>query len=306
MKPGTAAPSRTQTGSLLQGLVRSMRPKQWTKNAVVLAALVFDLKLFDANAVLRALLGVLVLCLLSSSVYLINDCADVEADRLHPKKSKRPIASGIVPVPLAIVLAVLLIVVSLGLAFATDIGFGLIALAYLTLTTLYSFRLKHIVILDVLVLATGFVLRVASGAELVQADNFSPWLYICMSLLALLLGFGKRRQEIVELGDKPGTRRILREYNLPLLDQIVSIVTGALLVSYSVYSFSGEKLPANKSFMLTIPFVLYGVFRYLYLMHVRGEGGAPDEIILRDKPMQFAVLLWMLTAVSVMYFSARV
>jgi 4-hydroxybenzoate polyprenyltransferase len=306
MDSGTATASTAPSAAtLLRGIARSLRPRQWIKNSVVLAALVFDLKLFQAEFVVRALIGVACLCLLSSAVYLINDCLDVKADRQHPKKSKRPIARGDVPIPVALAVAAGLIVTSLAIGFSTDLLFGVIALSYLALTTAYSIRLKHVVILDVLVIAAGFVLRVAAGAELVNADNFSPWLYVCMSLLALLLGFGKRRQEIVELGDKGSTRRILKEYNLALLDQIVSIVTGALLIAYSVYSFSGEKLPADKSFMLTIPFVLYGVFRYLYLMHVRGEGGAPDELILKDRPMQLAVGLYTLTAVAVLYLAGR-
>jgi 4-hydroxybenzoate polyprenyltransferase len=288
---------------LLRGVLKSMRPRQWTKNVFVFAALVFDLKLTQTEFVLRSLAGFAILCLLSSAVYLLNDCADVASDRQHPKKKHRPIAAGVVPVPLALGFAGLLILGGLGAAFGLDVWFGVIALSYVALTSLYTFWLKHEVIIDVLVLAAGFVLRVAAGAELVRADNFSPWLYLCMTLLALLLGFGKRRQELVELGSAAGTRRILREYNLPLLDQIISIVTGALLVSYMFYSFSGEKLPDNNSFMLTIPFVIYGIFRYLYLVHVRGEGGAPDELILRDRPMQLGFGLWAVVAVGVLYLS---
>jgi 4-hydroxybenzoate polyprenyltransferase len=288
-------------GAVAFGIFRSMRPHQWTKNLVVFAALVFDIKLLQMQAVVPALLGFAVLCMLSSAVYLINDCADVHADRAHPRKSRRPIASGVVPVPLAVAVAALLIVVGLAAAASIDPTFAVIAALYLALTSAYSFRLKHIVVLDVIVLSLGFVLRVAAGAALVRAENFSPWLYLCMSLLALLLGFGKRRQELVELGDRSTTRRILREYNLPLLDQIVSIVTGALLVSYMMYSFSGAKLPANHSFMLTIPVVLYGVFRYLYLVHVKGEGGAPDELVLRDRPLQLTLAAWGAIAVAVLY-----
>jgi 4-hydroxybenzoate polyprenyltransferase len=288
-------------GAVASGIFRSMRPHQWTKNLVVFAALVFDIKLLQMQAVVPALLGFAVLCMLSSAVYLINDCADVHADRAHPRKSRRPIASGVVPVPLAVAVAALLIVVGLAAAASIDPTFAVIAALYLALTSAYSFRLKHIVVLDVIVLSLGFVLRVAAGAALVRAENFSPWLYLCMSLLALLLGFGKRRQELVELGDRSTTRRILREYNLPLLDQIVSIVTGALLVSYMMYSFSGAKLPANHSFMLTIPVVLYGVFRYLYLVHVKGEGGAPDELVLRDRPLQLTLAAWGAIAVAVLY-----
>ncbi len=282
-----------------------MRPRQWTKNLFVVAALIFDIKLFDPFFVARTVIGFVVLCMLSSAVYLINDCADVSADRAHPRKRKRPIATGAVPVPVAITIAALLLIGGLAIGYATDFWFGVIATAYVALTTAYTFRLKHLVIVDVLVLASGFVLRVAGGAELVKAENFSPWLYLCMSLLALLLGFGKRRQELVELGDKAGTRRILRDYNVPMLDQIISIVTGALLVCYMLYSFSGAKLPAGNSFMLTIPFVMYGVFRYLYLVHVKGEGGAPDEIALRDRPMQAALALWTLVVVAVLYVARR-
>ena len=306
MSSGSAPSSRTTPGRLIGGLFKSMRPKQWTKNAFVFAALVFDLKLTQSEYVLRSLIGFVVLCALSSAVYLINDCADIAADRAHPRKSKRPIARGDVPVPVAIVFALVLALGALAVAFITDPVFGAIAVAYFALTSLYSFSLKHVVILDVLILAIGFVLRVASGTALVRADNFSPWLYLCMSLLALLLGFGKRRHELIELGDRAGTRRILREYNLPLLDQVISIVTGALLVSYMFYSFSGAKLPANHAFMLTVPFVLYGVFRYLYLVHVNGEGGAPDELVLRDRPLQIAVALWVATAIAVMYFAPRI
>ena len=297
MQPPSSSP-----GKLISGLFKSMRPRQWTKNVFMFAPLVFDLKLFQAHALIPTLLGFITLCMLSSSVYLINDCADVAADRAHPRKSKRPIARGDVPVPLALALAAALILVGIGGALFISTPFTVIAAIYLILTTAYSFQLKHIVILDVIVLSSGFVLRVAAGAALVQAENFSPWLYVCMSLLALLLGFGKRRQELVELGSHATTRRILREYNLPLLDQIISIVTGALLVAYMMYSFSGAKLPADHSFMLTIPAVVYGVFRYLYLVHVKGEGGAPDELVLRDRPLQFVLIAWAIFAVALIYF----
>jgi len=289
-------------GAIPSGIFRSMRPHQWTKNLVVFAALVFDIKLFQMQSTMPVLLGFVVLCMLSSAVYLINDCVDVHADRAHPRKSRRPIASGVVPIPLAVAVAALLMAGGLAVAASVDGIFTVIAVLYLALTSAYSFLLKHVVVLDVIVLSLGFVLRVAAGAALVHAENFSPWLYLCMSLLALLLGFGKRRQELVELGDRSTTRRILREYNLPLLDQIISIVTGALLVAYMMYSFSGAKLPANHSFMLTIPAVLYGVFRYLYLVHVKGEGGAPDELVLRDRPLQIALAAWGLLVVGLLYF----
>lgn len=295
----TAAP--LSLGRAARGLLRSMRPKQWTKNIFVFAALVFDGKLFQAGPFINTLIGFGVLCLLSSAVYLINDCADVNADRAHPTKRYRPIAQGEVSVPLAIGWAAVLIVASLGVAFATHALFGAIALAYLLTATFYTFKAKHIVILDVIVLAAGFVLRVAAGTPLVEAERFSPWLYTCMALLALLIGFGKRRAELTELNGRSTTRIALGQYSLPLLDQIIAIVTGALIVSYTFYTFSAPQLPANHTMMLTVPFVAYALFRYLYLVHIKGEGGAPDELALKDRTLQLTFILWALTAVVVLY-----
>jgi 4-hydroxybenzoate polyprenyltransferase len=286
---------------LVRGLIKSMRPRQWLKNVVVFAALIFDNKLFQVQPLLATLIGFGVLCLLSSAVYLINDTADASADRLHPKKKHRPIARGDVPLPVAMGYAATLVSVGLGVAFATHVWFGLIGLAYFLLTTFYTFKAKHIVILDVIVLACGFVLRVAAGTVLINAERFSPWLYVCMSLFALLLGFGKRRQELMDLGGAAGTRAILREYNLPLLDQIIAIVTGSLIVGYMFYTFSAPQLPQNHTMMLTIPFVVYGLFRYLYLVHVKGEGAAPDELAFKDRPLQLAFGLWALAVVAVLY-----
>ena len=292
----------TNAGRLLTGLLRSMRPKQWVKNIFVFAALVFDSKLFEARYVIPTLIGFVVLCMLSSAVYLVNDSADVQADRQHPKKRYRPIAAGDVSVPVAIGWAGVLVVIGLLIAFATNTLFGVIALTYLVTATLYTFKVKHIVILDVIFLAAGFVLRVAAGAPLVEAVRFSPWLYTCIGLLALLIGFGKRRGELVELDGRAATRAILSEYTVPFLDQMIAIVTGALILAYTFYTFSAPQLPANHTMMLTVPFVVYGLFRYLYLVHVRREGGAPDEMVLRDRPLQAAFVLWGLVAVAVIYF----
>jgi len=283
------------------GLVRGMRPRQWTKNIFIFAALVFDGKLFQLGPLVNTLIGFAVLCMLSSAVYLINDCADVNADRAHPTKRNRPIARGEVPIPLAVAWAVVLVVISLAAALAMNAAFGAIALIYLAAATLYTFRVKHVVILDVILLAAGFVLRVAAGTPLVSAERFSPWLYTCMALLALLIGFGKRRAELVELDGRATTRAALDQYSLPLLDQIIAIVTGALIVSYTFYTFSAPQLPANHAMMLTVPFVIYGLFRYLYLVHVKGEGGAPDELALKDRPLQITFALWALAAVVVLY-----
>ena len=284
-----------------RGLFRAMRPKQWTKNVFIFAALVFDSKLLVFPYLRDTLIGFVVLCLLSSTVYLINDVGDAPADRLHPTKRNRPIARGDVSPGLALAWAAVLGVVSLAVAFALNVTFGLISLGYFVLMVLYTFRLKHVVILDVLVVASGYVMRVGAGAVLAEAIRFSPWMYVCMLLLALLLGFGKRRQELVELNGSPSTRAILSEYSVPLLDQIISIVTAATLAAYAFYTFSAPQLPANHTMMLTIPFVMYAIFRYLYLVHVKGAGGAPDEILLTDRPMQIALALWALSVVMVLY-----
>ena len=292
---------RSSLMTIARGLLRSMRPRQWPKNGFIFAALLFDSKLFQLNYVLISLLGFAVFCLLSSAVYLINDIVDAPVDRLHPTKRNRPIARGDIPAGLAVGWAALLAAVALAAAFAAVPVFGLIGLTYFLSVVLYTFVLKHIVIVDVLVIAMGFVLRVGGGAVLVEAIRFSPWMYVCMLLLALLLGFGKRRQELVELGGNASTRAILSEYSVPLLDQIISIVTGATLVAYAFYTFSAPQLPENHSMMLTIPFVMYAVFRYLYLVHVKGAGGAPDEILLTDRPLQVSIVLWALTAIVALY-----
>lgn len=301
MKPQVATASSLQISRIVLGLLRSMRPTQWTKNIFIFAALVFDGKLFQPTPLINTLMGFGVLCLLSSAVYLINDCADVEADRNHPLKRNRPIARGDVPIPLAIGWAIALTVFSLAIGFALNVVFGAIALAYLVTTTLYTFKIKHIVILDVIFLSAGFVLRVAAGTPLVNAERFSPWLYTCMALLALLIGFGKRRAELTEMGGRATTRAALDQYAVGLLDQIIAIVTGALIVSYTFYTFFAPQLPANHTMMLTIPFVVYALFRYLYLVHVKGEGGAPDELALKDRPLQITFVLWALTAIAVLY-----
>lgn len=287
--------------TIARGLLRSMRPKQWTKNGFIFAALLFDGKLFQQSPLINSFIGFIVFCFLSSSVYLINDSVDAPVDRLHPTKHNRPIARGDVPVWVAASWSAFLAIAALSVAFVVNPGFGIIGLLYFVSTVFYTFVLKHVVIIDVLVLALGFVLRVSAGAVIVAAIRFSPWMYVCMMLLALLLGFGKRRQELVELEGKAGTRAILSEYSLPLLDQIISIITGATLVAYAFYTFSAPQLPANHSMMLTIPFVIYGIFRYLYLVHVKGAGGAPDEILLTDRPLQITLVLWGMAAVLVLY-----
>ena len=277
----------------LRGLLRTMRPKQWTKNAAIFAALIFDAKVFQRGPLLRTLAGFLLLCAVTGAVYIINDLADVERDRQHPTKRNRPLASGVLPAPVAIVGAIVLMGAALPLAFWLDVYFGLIAAGYLVLQLAYTFILKQYVIVDVLVISAGFVLRVGAGVPLVPADRFSPWLYICTTLLALFLGFGKRRQELVLLqGNAKNHRAILGEYSLPFLDEMINVVISAVIVAYSLYTFTAINVPPNHLMMLTIPFPIYGLFRYLYLIHIRGEVAAPDEVLLKDRPLQLTVLEW--------------
>jgi 4-hydroxybenzoate polyprenyltransferase len=287
----------------IAGLLRTMRPRQWIKNGFVFVALIFDRKLFEPRYVLLAIAGFLLLCLASSVVYIINDLADIEADRQHPTKKLRPLPSGQLSTRFAAISAVLIAVVTSVLAFLLRPLFGAITVLYVLLQIAYSAKLKHIVILDVLALASGFVLRVAAGVALVDVARFSPWLYIFTTMLSLFLGFGKRRQEIVLLEGNAGNHRmILDQYNLALLDEIIVITTTATILTYALYTFSAEGLPADHSMMLTIPFVLYIIFRYLYLIHVKDEGGAPEEVLLTDRPIQAAVALGGITIVAILYF----
>ena len=289
---------------MLTALLKTMRPRQWSKNIFVFAALVFDKQLLHVDAFLRTLLGFGLFCLISSTVYIFNDIADVEADRKHPEKKNRPIAAGSLPIGVAWAAGILLLVVTLGLAYFLTPGFEVVLIVYFVLFMAYSKWLKHIPIIDVLVLAAGFVLRVHAGVTLIAVERFSPWLYVVMSLLALFLGFGKRRAELALLARGAGShRKVLEGYTLPLLDQYIMIVAGTTIVAYSLYTFSAPNVPENHSMMLTIPFVLYTIFRYLYLIEVKHAGGAPEEILLSDRPFQLAMVLWGLSVVAIFYFS---
>ena len=287
---------------MLLGLLRSMRPRQWAKNVFLFAALVFDQKLLQPTPFLHTLAGFLVFCLASSVVYLVNDVADVESDRQHPLKRSRPIASGIVPPRAALIVAALLGITSVAAGFLLGTVFGAIVTGFLALNLVYSFWLKHVPILDVFSVAAGFVLRVGAGVSLITVTRFSPWLYVCMTLLALYIGFGKRRAEMVLVAAAArDTRRVLDGYTIPFLDQLIVIVSATTIVAYSLYTFSAENLPDNHTMMLTIPFVFYGIFRYLYLIHVENSGGAPEELVFKDRPLMATLLLWGLAAVSVLY-----
>jgi 4-hydroxybenzoate polyprenyltransferase len=288
--------------TLLSELFKTMRPRQWSKNAVVFAALVFDEKLFRTDLLLKTAAAFAIFCLLSSTIYLINDLVDIEKDRRHPIKRNRPLASGRLPRRAAIVAAVLLVLFSLPAAFVLETSFGLIALGYLAVMFSYSFWLKNMVIVDVLVLAAGFVLRVAGGVAVVHVERFSPWLYICTTLLALFVGISKRRHELLLLEENANNHRaILSEYSPKFLDEMTAVVTSTTVIAYSLYTFTAPNMPANHVMMLTIPFVLYGIFRYLYLVHQKNLGGSPEELLLKDKPLLADVVLWGLAVIIFMY-----
>ena len=283
-------------------LLKTMRPKQWAKNGFLFVAITFDRQLTHIPALARTLAGFVLFCLLSSVVYIVNDLVDLEADRQHPKKRNRPLPSGKLPVPVAITAAVVILLAALPTAFLLSRSFGLIALGYLLLNLTYSKWLKHIAILDVLVLATFYVLRVSAGVELIVVTTFSPWLYIFTIFLALFLGVGKRRAELNLLAEAANSHRpVLGGYTLPLLDQLMTIVSSMTIITYSLYTFSAENLPDNHVMMLTIPFVIYGIFRYLYLVQVEHSGGAPEEVLFSDHPMQIT-LFFMGLAVLVIFY----
>lgn len=279
---------------MLIPLLRTMRPRQWPKNGFVFVALLFDRQVDQADSVLRAVIAFVLLSLMSSAVYIINDLADIDNDRQHPKKRSRPLPAGELSLRAAAVAASIFAAGSLAAGFALSPIFGWILLGYLLTQIAYTFWLKHMVLIDVSVVATGFILRIAAGvAVLPDVERFSPWLYIFGGFLALFLALGKRRHELVLLGAEAGNHRaILNEYSLELIDRLIGIVTTSAIVAYSLYTFLAEGLPGNHVMMLTIPFVIYGMFRYLYLIHIRHEGGAPEEILLRDRPMQVALALW--------------
>ena len=289
---------------MLTALFKTMRPRQWTKNVFVFAALVFDKQLLNADSFLRTLAGFALFCLISSSVYIFNDISDVEADRQHPEKKNRPIPSGKLPISVAWVAGVVLVITTFAISYFLAPGFEAVVIMYFLLNMAYTKWLKHIPILDVLVIAAGFVLRVHAGVTLISVERFSPWLYVVMTLLSLFLGFGKRRAEIALLAQGAGShRKVLDGYTLPLLDQYIMIVSGTTIVSYSLYTFSAPNVPDNHSMMLTIPFVVYAIFRYLYLVQVKHAGGAPEEILLSDRPFQIAMILWGAAVLAIFYLS---
>jgi len=287
------------------GLLRTMRPKQWTKNLLfVFPGIIFDGKLFEVEPLFRVFLSFILLSMISGSVYIINDLADIESDRRHPRKKNRPIPSGQLPIPMARIAAVIIPLIALAAALLLSRPLAFILLAYLIMQIMYSLWLKHIVIIDVMTVTAGFVMRVAAGVVVVPVDRFSPWLYACAGLLALFLIIGKRRQELVTLGDKAvDVRPIFKDYNLPLIDEMLRVVTTSTLITYILYTVEAPSplLADTNTALLTVPFVMYGLFRYLYLIHVQGEGSAPDEVLLQDRPLQIALALFAITFIGILY-----
>ena len=286
--------------SKLYYIIKTMRPRQWTKNFFVLAGIVFAGEIFDGQKLFFSLLTLFFFCLLSGAVYIFNDISDLEQDKLHPRKSRRPLPAGLLDLKTANFTACFCVVISLVGMFLLSPAVGVAGTGYLLVNISYVLVLKKQVILDVLAIAAGFVLRVLAGAAAVEVP-VSPWLLLCTVLLSLFLGLGKRRYELISLAEKAGEhRQSLSNYSLPLLDQMISVVTSATLLAYSLYTFLSAE--ANYYMMASIPFVLYGLFRYLYLLYKNGEGGSPEELLLQDKPLLINLFLWGIVVLLAVYF----
>jgi len=288
---------------VLVEILKSLRPYQWTKNLFVFAPLIFSQNIFNAPYLFKTILAFTIFCLLSGAVYIWNDLRDIEDDKLHPVKSQRPLASGRLGKTSAVVAFVFFSLVGLGCAFLLNSTFFILVLVYLLLQILYSAWLKHVVILDVLLIAAGFLLRVSAGGVVIKVD-VSEWLLICTFLLALFIALSKRRHELVLLEENASSHRpILQEYSPYLLDQMISVVTASTVVAYCLYTISDETVAkfGSSRLVYTVPFVLYGIFRYLYLIHKKGEGGSPESLILKDKPFLAGILLWIASAVIILY-----
>ncbi len=315
---------------MLRLILKEMRPRQWPKNLFVFLPLIFTVRQYwrpftpTMWEFLALTIGAFVVfCFASGFVYLVNDLVDVDKDRAHPRKKTRPIASGALPERIAKIAAVVILAITLVGAVALDLfsqtfpypsgepifpfpyAFTVVTLFYLLLQVAYSFYLKHVVIIDVFCIAAGFVLRTVAGAVVIQVP-ISPWLYVLTIMLSLFIGFAKRRNELVILEDNAREHRaILEEYSAALLDQMIAVTLACTVIAYSLYTFTAENLPDNRSMMLTIPFVLYGIFRYLYLIHIRNEGGSPEEALLNDRPLLISIILWGATVVAILYVYGR-
>ncbi|GAB4545190.1 MAG: decaprenyl-phosphate phosphoribosyltransferase [Anaerolineae bacterium] len=286
----------------LRGLVRTMRLRQWTKNLFVFIPILFDRQLGNVDALARVLAAFGLFCLMSSAVYVLNDLVDVERDRRHPQKRNRPIASGLLPIPVATFAAAALPLISLLGAAVFSLPLALVLLGYYLKDLAYSFYLKNLAILDVMAIASGFILRVIAGVVVITVTNFSPWLYVVVGALALFLAVGKRRQEFIQMADNAAeVRAAFKEYNLPLLDDMLRMVTTGTIVIYTFYTFEAPTSFGGPAMLLSVPFAVYGIFRYLYLIHVKGEGSAPDEVLFKDKALLFTVILFGLVVGLIIY-----
>ncbi len=283
----------------ISAFIKLLRPKQWIKNLFVFAPLIFAKHVFEYNYLTTVLAAFILFCLISSGVYILNDIIDCEKDRLHPKKKNRPIASGIVSKTEGGVLLLILLPLVLVASFFVDVYFGFVILLYFVNNTLYSFKIKHMVILDVMSIAVGFLLRVIGGALVIRV-YISPWILLCTLLLSLFLGFSKRRNELVVLETgAENHRKILEEYSLEFIDNMLSIITASTVMAYSLYTFSTNN--KNYNMMVTIPFVLYGIFRYQYIIYKKKEGGSPEETVLSDIPLIVTIALWGILSIVILY-----
>ncbi|KQY87855.1 phosphoribose diphosphate--decaprenyl-phosphate phosphoribosyltransferase [Paenibacillus sp. Root52] len=288
--------SSVGTGNTLSGLIRLLRPKQWTKNGLLFAALLFSFEEIRTETVLTTILGFILFSLVAGCVYILNDYVDRERDQQHPVKKFRPLASGQVNPTHALLFGALLLIGSVGTAFVVNPIFGVLCIVYFILNVSYSFVLKHLVILDMMTIAAGFVLRAIAGGVLIHVP-FTPWFLICTLLLSLFLAIGKRRNELTLLEGNTGShRKVLDNYSITLLDQFNTIVTTATIISYSLFTFTSDR---TIHLMWTIPLVIYGMFRYLYLIHMKNQGGSPDRVLFEDKPILITVILYVISVICI-------
>lgn len=293
----------------VRGLIRTMRPKQWAKNGFIFAGILFDQQMDDFGALTRVLAAFALFSLTASAVYLMNDLVDIERDRLHPKKKYRPLPSGQLPVGMARSAAIVLPIFAIGAALLFSAPLALVLAVYFGLQITYSFYLKNVVLVDVFAVASGFVLRTIAGVVVIEVSQFSPWLYVCAGLLALFLGIGKRRQELILLQEAPNTdiekvRDTYKGYNLPLLDDMLRMVVTSAAIAYTLYATEAETILVKTDpqyMLLTVPFVYYGLFRYLYVIHRNGKGGDPTEVLFEDRPLQLALVGWTAIIFALLY-----
>ncbi|WP_442952589.1 decaprenyl-phosphate phosphoribosyltransferase [Paenibacillus sp. Root52] len=295
-RTNSVSSSSVGTGNTLSGLIRLLRPKQWTKNGLLFAALLFSFEEIRTETVLTTILGFILFSLVAGCVYILNDYVDRERDQQHPVKKFRPLASGQVNPTHALLFGALLLIGSVGTAFVVNPIFGVLCIVYFILNVSYSFVLKHLVILDMMTIAAGFVLRAIAGGVLIHVP-FTPWFLICTLLLSLFLAIGKRRNELTLLEGNTGShRKVLDNYSITLLDQFNTIVTTATIISYSLFTFTSDR---TIHLMWTIPLVIYGMFRYLYLIHMKNQGGSPDRVLFEDKPILITVILYVISVICI-------